>query len=44
MILRKLGGGDEAYNLKVTRCIYVEEAEDNATSREYRLPSIQHVT
>ena len=30
MILRRLGGGDEAYNLKVTRCTYVEEADNDA--------------
>ena len=24
------GGGDEAYNLKVTRCTYVEEADNDA--------------
>jgi hypothetical protein len=24
------GGGDEAYNLKVTYCTYIEEADDAA--------------
>ena len=30
MISRRQGGGDEAYNLKVTRCTYGEEADDDA--------------
>jgi len=30
MILRRLGGGDEAYNLKVTRYKYVEETNNDA--------------
>ncbi len=30
MIPRRLGGDNEAYNLKVTRYIYVEEADDDA--------------
>jgi hypothetical protein len=30
MILRRLDGGDEAYNLKVTRCTYGEEADNDA--------------
>jgi hypothetical protein len=30
MILRRLGGDDEAYNLKVTRYTYVEEADNDA--------------
>jgi len=30
MILRRLGGGDEVYNLKVTRYTYVEEADNDA--------------
>jgi hypothetical protein len=30
MILRRLGGGDEAYNLKVIRCTYIEEADNDA--------------
>jgi len=29
MISRRLGGGDEAYNLKVSRYTYVEEADDD---------------
>jgi hypothetical protein len=33
MISRRQGGGDEAYNLKVTRCIYVEEADDHGLRR-----------
>ena len=30
MISRRQEGGDEAYNLKVTRCTYVEEADNDA--------------